>query len=89
MAPWCGFCQDAKKYVFDEFERNVTHSDKVTLVTIDCAEEKKLHEEDPKYKDKCSAASIEGYPTLVLNGETFQGSASTPTAVNEFISQNL
>ena len=83
MTPWCGYCKQAKANVFDAFK-----SDKVTLVTINCVEEKKLHEEDPTYKDKCSAASIEGYPTLVLNGETFQGSASDPDAVYKFIADN-
>ena len=79
MAPWCGYCKQAKETVFDDFENNVTHSDKVTLVTINCDVE----------KEKCSAAGIEGYPTLMLNGNTFNGSASDASAVNEFISQNL
>jgi len=79
MAPWCGFCQDAKKYVFDEFEKNVDHSDKVKLVTINCDEE----------KEKCSAAGIQGYPTLTLNGVTFQGSSSKEDAVNNFIKETL
>ena len=79
MAPWCGFCQQAKKAVFDDFENNVEHSGKVKLVTINCVEE----------EEKCSAANIEGYPTLMMNGNTFQGSASSPEAVNEFIAQNL
>lgn len=75
MTTWCGFCKDAKEKVFDDFENNVTNSDKVTLVTIDCDKE----------DAKCSAAGIEGFPTLVLNGETFQGSASDPSAVIKFI----
>ena len=78
MAPWCGFCQEAKKNVFDEFE-NLGNSDKVTLVTIDCDEE----------KEKCAAAGIQGYPTLVMNGKTFQGDARVATQVDEFINNPI
>ena len=51
----------------------VFKSDKVTLVTIDCDKE----------EDKCKAAGIKGYPTLVLNGETFQGDASNKDDVDK------
>jgi thiol-disulfide isomerase/thioredoxin len=83
MAPWCGFCTEAKEKVFDNFETMVDDddklvADKVTLVTINCDEE----------KEKCAAAGIQGYPTLVLNGNTFQGSASDKDAVNKFIEEN-
>jgi len=74
MTTWCGYCKAAKLNVFDAFK-----SDKVTLVTIDCDKE----------DAKCSAAGIEGFPTLVLNGETFQGSASDPDAVDKFITETL
>ena len=79
MAPWCGFCQDAKKYVFDEFEKNVDHSDKVKLVTINCDEE----------KEKCSAAGIEAFPTCIMNGNKFGGDSREPSEVAEFIKSNL
>jgi len=79
MAPWCGFCQQAKEKVFDDFQNNVTHSDKVKLVTINCDEE----------KEKCSAAGIEAFPTCIMNGNKFGGDSRVPSEVAEFIKSNL
>jgi glutaredoxin len=78
---WCGYCKQAKDTTFDNGSNwaSVKNKDKVNLVSLDCDEEG---------KKQCEAADVKGYPTIMLNGETFSGTVS-PTAIDAFIAANL
>ena len=81
---WCGYCTKAKENVFDNGRQwdSVKNKDKVKLVSVDCDVE----------KERCAAANVSAYPTVVLRiGDTqiaYEG-AMSPADVGKFITQNV